>query len=242
MTAGLPGRRRQGLLPGRRRSCRWSRRAAPGAGRQPQRGRRGRWPVRCSRCRLRSPGPALRAGASCCDYADSFYAASATTSPRRSAGPGTPPRCGPSSPTSRTARWSSPATTARPAPFEWYGVGAPVYSGHNGWRDWGPPPDGTGPVVVVFYRDPAVDFTGCERAATLHNDVGIDNEEEGQGVWVCDAPIGSWSSAVVGAVALRRLTSALVAADSCAGRTASAASFPWAPAPRPSGTRRYRGP
>ncbi len=78
--------------------------------------------------------------------------------------------------------------------FEWYGVGAPVYSGHNGWRNWGPPPDGTGPVVVVFYRDPAVDFTGCERAATLHNDVGIDNEEEGQGVWVCDGPIGSWSA------------------------------------------------
>ena len=25
--------------------------------------------------------------------------------------------------------------------FEWYGVGAPVYSGHNGWRNWGPPPD-----------------------------------------------------------------------------------------------------
>ena len=53
--------------------------------------------------------------------------------------------------------------------FEWYGVGAPVYSGHNGWRNWGPPPEGTGPVVVVYYRDPSVDFTGCERAATLHN-------------------------------------------------------------------------
>jgi hypothetical protein len=78
--------------------------------------------------------------------------------------------------------------------FEWYGVGAPVYSGHNGWRSWGPPPDGVGPVVVVLYRDPSVDFTGCERATTLHNDVGIDNEEEGHGVWVCDGPIGSWSS------------------------------------------------
>jgi hypothetical protein len=77
--------------------------------------------------------------------------------------------------------------------FEWYGVGAPVYSGHNGWRNWGPPPDGAGPVVVVLDRDPSVDFTGCERAATLHNDVGIDNEEEGHGVWVCDGPLGSWS-------------------------------------------------
>ena len=78
--------------------------------------------------------------------------------------------------------------------FEWYGVGAPVYSGHNGWRNWGPPPDGAGPVVVVLYRDPSVDFTGCQRVATLHNDLGIDNEEEGHGVWVCDGPIGSWSS------------------------------------------------
>jgi hypothetical protein len=78
--------------------------------------------------------------------------------------------------------------------FEWYGVGAPVYSGHNGWRNWGPPPDEAGPVVVVLYRDPAVDFTGCQQVATLHNDLGIDNEEEGHGVWVCDGPIGSWSS------------------------------------------------
>ena len=77
--------------------------------------------------------------------------------------------------------------------FEWYGVGAPVYSGHNGWRDWGPPPDSASPVVVVHFQDPSVDFTGCTRAATLHNDVGIDNEEEGHGVWVCDGPIGGWS-------------------------------------------------
>jgi 4-amino-4-deoxy-L-arabinose transferase-like glycosyltransferase len=77
--------------------------------------------------------------------------------------------------------------------FEWYGVGAPVHSGHNGWRNWGPPPDSAAPVVVVYYDDPSEDFTGCRRAATLHNDVGIDNEEEGHGVWVCDGPIGSWS-------------------------------------------------
>ena len=44
-----------------------------------------------------------------------------------------------------------------------------------------------------LYRDPSVDFTGCERVATLHNDVGIDNEEAGHGVWVCAGPIGSWS-------------------------------------------------
>ena len=117
--------------------------------------------------------------------------------------------------------------------FEWYGVGAPVYSGHNGWRNWGPPPDGTGPVVVVFYTDPAVDFTGCERAATLHNDVGIDNEEEGHGVWVCDGPIGSWSARWSDALALRRLS----------GHASSAPHLaPSASAPRRSAARRCRGP
>jgi hypothetical protein len=79
--------------------------------------------------------------------------------------------------------------------FEWYGVGAPVYSGHNGWRSWGPPPSTASPVVVVYFQDPSELFTGCRRAATLHNHIGIDNEEEGHGVWVCDAPVAGWSKA-----------------------------------------------
>jgi hypothetical protein len=76
---------------------------------------------------------------------------------------------------------------------EWYDVGIPVYSGHNGWRNWGPPPDTALPVIVVL-PDPAVDFTGCERMATLTNDVGAHNEELGNGVWLCDGPKQSWSS------------------------------------------------
>lgn len=77
--------------------------------------------------------------------------------------------------------------------FEWYGVGAPVYSGHNGWREWGPPPDTAAPVVVVYEGSPDGDFEGCDLRATLHNDSGTDNEEVGAGVWVCDGPVGSWS-------------------------------------------------
>ncbi|HCB04878.1 MAG TPA: hypothetical protein DEQ43_11650, partial [Nocardioides bacterium] len=79
--------------------------------------------------------------------------------------------------------------------FEWYGVGARVFSGHNGWRNWGPPTDEAGPVVLVYPVEPSDDFTGCERAATLRNDLGLDNEEQGMGVWVCDGPVGSWSTA-----------------------------------------------
>jgi hypothetical protein len=77
--------------------------------------------------------------------------------------------------------------------FEWYGVGAPVYSGHNGWREWGPPPDDAAPVVVVGWDVEPEEFEGCEQAATLHNGAGADNEEEGALVWVCDGPVGSWS-------------------------------------------------
>jgi hypothetical protein len=77
--------------------------------------------------------------------------------------------------------------------LEWYAVGAPVFSGHNGWSDWGPPPEGAGPVVVVGY-DPTADFTGCRRAATVENDVGLDNEERGAPVWVCTAPRRTWAS------------------------------------------------
>ena len=77
----------------------------------------------------------------------------------------------------------------------WYDVGLPVFSGHNGYRFWGPPPDTAVPVVVVFQGSPDDWFTGCELAARLHNDADAANEEAGAGVWVCDGPTGSWSQA-----------------------------------------------
>lgn len=77
--------------------------------------------------------------------------------------------------------------------LEWYDVGAPVYSGHNGWGDWGPPSDGVGPVVVVGYRNPTADFTGCHRAGNVRTVEGADNEEAGGAVWVCAGPRRPWS-------------------------------------------------
>jgi 4-amino-4-deoxy-L-arabinose transferase-like glycosyltransferase len=75
----------------------------------------------------------------------------------------------------------------------WYGVDAPVASGHNGFGDWGPPTS-TGPVVYVGYEAPAADqLSGCRPAASLST--GVDNEENSNAVWVCDGPAGSWQRA-----------------------------------------------
>jgi 4-amino-4-deoxy-L-arabinose transferase-like glycosyltransferase len=78
--------------------------------------------------------------------------------------------------------------------LEWYDVGHPVYSGHNGWVDWGPPPGGEGAVVVVGYDRPAADFVDCRRTARIRNGEGADNEERGRAVWVCARPRRSWSA------------------------------------------------
>jgi 4-amino-4-deoxy-L-arabinose transferase-like glycosyltransferase len=79
--------------------------------------------------------------------------------------------------------------------LEWYGVGAPVYSGHNGWGDWGPPPDDAGPVVVTGYHrgSPDADFTGCARVGSVPEVDGADNEESGGAIWVCAGPREPWS-------------------------------------------------
>jgi len=78
--------------------------------------------------------------------------------------------------------------------LQWYGGTPPVYSGHNGYADWGPPPASAGPVVYVGSEQPAPDqLTGCRRAATLRT--GVDDEEDGQGLWVCAGPAGSWRQA-----------------------------------------------
>ncbi len=77
--------------------------------------------------------------------------------------------------------------------LEWYGVPAHVYSGHNGWADFGPPPDGAGPVVVLGYRDPSSDFTGCRRVGTVPTVDDADNEEHGGAVFVCTGPRSPWS-------------------------------------------------
>ena len=77
--------------------------------------------------------------------------------------------------------------------MEWYGVGRPVFSGHNGWADWGPPPEGSGPVLVIGLEQPTRLFDGCRRGPLVDNAADVDNEERGGRIWVCDGPRGSWA-------------------------------------------------
>ena len=86
-----------------------------------------------------------------------------------------------------------------------YGPGhglPPAYSGHNAYGDWGPPPDGSGPVIVIGYDRPgsptsppsgAENLGACRPAAEIDNDTDIDNEEQGRTVFLCDGPRQPWS-------------------------------------------------
>jgi 4-amino-4-deoxy-L-arabinose transferase-like glycosyltransferase len=79
--------------------------------------------------------------------------------------------------------------------LEWYDVGRPVYSGHNGYQEWGPPPEDATPVIVVSPRNPSRWFRACEDRLKVSNEADADNEEAGVGIWVCAGPRGSWAAA-----------------------------------------------
>jgi hypothetical protein len=79
--------------------------------------------------------------------------------------------------------------------LEFYGSSVPVYSGHNGFGDWGPPSaKSTGPVVLVGYPTAPAWAEGCREAGRVDNGVDVDNEEQGHVVLVCAGPRGSWAS------------------------------------------------
>jgi Dolichyl-phosphate-mannose-protein mannosyltransferase len=70
-----------------------------------------------------------------------------------------------------------------------------AYSGHNGFAEWGPPPDRGSPIVVVGYGEATLrsHFVRCHLAARVSNSAGIDNDEHGEPIDVCDATRGPWS-------------------------------------------------
>ncbi|HEY3016385.1 MAG TPA: hypothetical protein VGJ41_14810, partial [Nocardioides sp.] len=73
----------------------------------------------------------------------------------------------------------------------------PVYSGHNAYWDWGPPPaDRTVVVHVGDWRPPDWSrfFVGCRIVAHIDNGLGIKNGEQGKAVSVCTDLRAPWST------------------------------------------------
>lgn len=78
------------------------------------------------------------------------------------------------------------------------GIG-PAYSGHNSYADFRIPHASDGPVLVIGYdhpddaRDSGVAFHDCTLATTIHTMHGIDNQVNGDRVWICAGPNASWA-------------------------------------------------
>jgi hypothetical protein len=73
----------------------------------------------------------------------------------------------------------------------------PVYSGHNAYWDWGPPPEDRTVVVHVGDWRPADwsrFFTDCRTVAHVDNGLGLANSEQGKPIDVCTGLRASWHS------------------------------------------------
>ena len=71
----------------------------------------------------------------------------------------------------------------------------PVYSGHNGFGLWGPPPAGTRTVIMVGEQRPADLrrwFVRCRTVTHLRSPDGVDNGEAGAPVRLCVDPRRPW--------------------------------------------------
>jgi hypothetical protein len=73
----------------------------------------------------------------------------------------------------------------------------PVYSGHNSYWDWGPPPEDLTVVVHVGDWRPTdwtPYFSNCRDVATIDNALGIPNGEQGKAVSVCTGIRQPWQT------------------------------------------------
>lgn len=72
----------------------------------------------------------------------------------------------------------------------------PVYSGHNAFASWGPPPSSAATAIVVGRFDPQELhswFARCEQVAHLASPSGVDNEEDGAPVRICTGRQRPWA-------------------------------------------------
>ncbi len=71
-----------------------------------------------------------------------------------------------------------------------------AYSGHNGFADWGPPPQRDTSVIAVWEGGAPSQLRRCHRVAAVHNRDGVSNEEtENAAIYVCEAPAQGWRAA-----------------------------------------------
>ena len=74
-----------------------------------------------------------------------------------------------------------------------YAPDVPVYSGHNSMADLGPPPAGTDNLITVgFSRSELGWCSDVESVATIDNDDGVDNDEQGAPVMLCRGVTEPW--------------------------------------------------
>jgi 4-amino-4-deoxy-L-arabinose transferase-like glycosyltransferase len=72
---------------------------------------------------------------------------------------------------------------------------APAHSGHNAYWTWGPPPEDAGTLIVVGLDEARLRgwFGAVELAARIDNGVGLDNDEQGEPVWLVRERRAPWS-------------------------------------------------
>jgi 4-amino-4-deoxy-L-arabinose transferase-like glycosyltransferase len=70
-----------------------------------------------------------------------------------------------------------------------------VYSGQNALWGFGPPPEDSKRVITIGLGPVALSrfFTGCGLHTIFDNGVGVDNEEQGEPIAVCNGPAEPWS-------------------------------------------------
>jgi hypothetical protein len=72
---------------------------------------------------------------------------------------------------------------------------APAHSGHNAYWEWGPPPEDAGTLIVIGFEEAELRrwFGEVELAARIDNGVGLDNDEQGEPVWLVRERRVPWS-------------------------------------------------
>jgi hypothetical protein len=70
-----------------------------------------------------------------------------------------------------------------------------AYSGHNGFAQWGPPPNRYTSVIAVGQETAELvhNFTSCQIRAHINDQVGVNNQEQGAPVWFCAGERAPWS-------------------------------------------------